>query len=247
MRQHIYTRFLTGCAIWCRVSKTEQETANQLEKLRQWAQRKGLEVTREYVFEVGTSYGSAKHRDMLTRALADARLGRFEAVLVWALDRVSREGVEATLAILRRFAGHGAAVWSLKEPWTDRDGRPEDGRAARRCTPGWRPGSPAVVSSGPGPGWSAVSRRACRSAGSQAQRIRSRGAAVDTWRGGSQNGPWQAKAGPVLVVLARRFCNRVVKKPGIALTGPPGPDIDQIARLQPVGHLLNEDAFRCAY
>ena len=40
-------------------------------------------------------------------------------VLVWALDRVSREGVEATLAIPRRFAGHGAAVWLLKEPWTE--------------------------------------------------------------------------------------------------------------------------------
>jgi hypothetical protein len=29
-----------------RVSKTEQETANQLDELRQWAQRKGFEVTR---------------------------------------------------------------------------------------------------------------------------------------------------------------------------------------------------------
>jgi DNA invertase Pin-like site-specific DNA recombinase len=65
------------------------------------------------------SNGSARHREMLGQALADARLGRFEVMLVWALDRVSREGVEATLAILRRFAGHGTAVWSLKEPWTE--------------------------------------------------------------------------------------------------------------------------------
>ena len=53
------------------------------------------------------SNGSARHREMLGQALADARLGRFEVMLVWALDRVSREAVEATLAILRRFAGHG--------------------------------------------------------------------------------------------------------------------------------------------
>jgi hypothetical protein len=65
------------------------------------------------------SNGSARHREMLSQAVADARLGRFEVMLVWALDRVSREGVEATLAILRRFAGHGTAVWSLKEPWTE--------------------------------------------------------------------------------------------------------------------------------
>ncbi len=25
----------------------------------------------------------------------------------------------ATLAILRQFVGHGTAVWSLKEPWTE--------------------------------------------------------------------------------------------------------------------------------
>jgi DNA invertase Pin-like site-specific DNA recombinase len=119
MLPHFYTGSVTTCAIWCRVSKTGQETANQLEELRQWAQRKGFEVTREYVFEVSASNGSARHREMLGQALADARLGRFEVMLVWALDRVSREGVEATLAILRRFAGHGTAVWSLKEPWTE--------------------------------------------------------------------------------------------------------------------------------
>jgi len=53
------------CAICCRVSKTEQETANQLEELRQWGQRKGFEVTREYVFEVSASNGSARHREVL--------------------------------------------------------------------------------------------------------------------------------------------------------------------------------------
>jgi len=110
---------MTRCAIWCRVSKSEQETANQQEELRQWAGRKGFEVAREYVFEVSASKGKAEHRDMLNRALTDARLGHFDVMLVWALDRVSREGVEATLAILRRFASHGTAVWSLKEPWTE--------------------------------------------------------------------------------------------------------------------------------
>lgn len=112
-------RNVTTCAIWCRVSKTEQETANQHEELLRWAQRKGLPVSREYVFEVSASKGKAEHREMLGRALADARLGHFDVLLVWALDRVSREGVEATLGTLRRFASHGTAVWSLKEPWTE--------------------------------------------------------------------------------------------------------------------------------
>jgi len=50
MRPHVYTGSVTTCVIWCRVSKTEQETANQLDELRQWAQRKGFEIAREYVF-----------------------------------------------------------------------------------------------------------------------------------------------------------------------------------------------------
>src|SRR5580692_4795686 len=78
MRPHVYTRSMTTCAIWCRVSKTEQDTANQLDELRQWAQRKGFEITSEYVFEVSASNGGAKHREMLGQALTDARLGHFE-------------------------------------------------------------------------------------------------------------------------------------------------------------------------
>jgi DNA invertase Pin-like site-specific DNA recombinase len=128
MRSHVNTGSVTTWAIWCRVSKTEQETANQLDELAAVAQRNGFEVTRGYVFEVTASNGSARHREMLGQALADARLGRFEVMLVW--DRVSREGVEATLAILRRFAGHGTAV-VVTQGTVDRDGGSEDDRAAR--------------------------------------------------------------------------------------------------------------------
>ncbi len=110
---------MTTCAIWCRVSKTEQETANQEAELRGWAACKGLEITREYVFEVSASNGNALHKETLNRAMADARLGHFDVLLVWALDRLTREGVEATLSLLRRFAGHGVAVWSRQESWTE--------------------------------------------------------------------------------------------------------------------------------
>ncbi len=40
-------------------------------------------------------------------------------MLVWALDRLSREGVEAMLGILRQFREQGAMVWSLRESWTE--------------------------------------------------------------------------------------------------------------------------------
>jgi putative DNA-invertase from lambdoid prophage Rac len=38
-------------------------------------------------------------------------------VLIWALDRLSRRGIEDTLSVLRRLAEHEADVWSLQEDW----------------------------------------------------------------------------------------------------------------------------------
>ena len=106
------------CAIWARVSTEEQESGNQLPELRQWAARRGLAVAAEYVID-GASAWKGEHRDQLAAALADARLGKFDVLLVWALDRIDREGVENTLGVLRRFHEAGAPVWSLKEPWAE--------------------------------------------------------------------------------------------------------------------------------
>jgi putative DNA-invertase from lambdoid prophage Rac len=105
-------------AIWARVSTDDQDTGNQLAELRAWAQRRGLDVVREYVLD-GASAWKGQHRDQLGQALADARTGGYDVLLCWALDRLSREGVEATLGLLRRFHAAGAPVWSLREPWTE--------------------------------------------------------------------------------------------------------------------------------
>jgi putative DNA-invertase from lambdoid prophage Rac len=106
------------CAIWARVSKDEQESGNQLAELREYAGRHGLGIVTEYVAD-GASAWTGAHREQLRQALDDARLGRYDVLLVWALDRLSREGVEATLGLLRRFREHGVMVWSLRESWTE--------------------------------------------------------------------------------------------------------------------------------
>jgi len=106
------------CALWARVSTDEQESGNQLTVLHAEAARRGLDVTAVYVLD-GLSAWTGAHRGQLSQALDDARAGEFEVLLVWALDRLSREGVEATLGLLRRFRDRGVAVWSLTEPWTE--------------------------------------------------------------------------------------------------------------------------------
>lgn len=105
-------------AIWARVSTDEQETGNQLDALHRWARNRGMEITpHQWVLE--ESAWNGKHRKALDEALAAARLKEFDVLLIWALDRISREGVEETLATLRRFRERGVMVWSLQEPWTE--------------------------------------------------------------------------------------------------------------------------------
>jgi len=113
------------CAIWARVSKDEQESGNQLGQLRAEAARRGLEVTAEYVLD-GLSAWTGAHREQLRQALDDARAGRYEILLVWALDRLERGGIEPTLRVMRQLRERGIQVVSLQEPWTDAGGEMQE-------------------------------------------------------------------------------------------------------------------------
>jgi DNA invertase Pin-like site-specific DNA recombinase len=48
--------------------------------------------------------------------LADAHRRKFDLVLVWALDRLTREGMVATVGYLQRLAAAGVAFHSYSEP-----------------------------------------------------------------------------------------------------------------------------------
>lgn len=120
---------MTKAAIWARVSTSEQETDNQLIVLRAWAKRRGLEVVREFATEdSGWMQGNGPKGKEFEAARAEmingARLGHYQVVLIWALDRISRRGPEDTLATLRRLAEYDTDVWSHEEDWL-RTGSPE--------------------------------------------------------------------------------------------------------------------------
>ena len=109
------------CALWARVSTDEQESGNQLAALRAEAARRGLEVTAEYVLD-GLSAWTGAHRAQLRQALDDARAAHYEVLLVWALDRLERGGIEPTLRVMRQLRERGIQVVSLQEPWTGASG-----------------------------------------------------------------------------------------------------------------------------
>jgi DNA invertase Pin-like site-specific DNA recombinase len=75
-------------AIYARVSTSDQSCEMQLHELRQYVAKRGWGVFQEYV-DTGFS-GAAASRPRLDQLLRDARLRKFEAVLVWKLDRWGR-------------------------------------------------------------------------------------------------------------------------------------------------------------
>ena len=52
----------------------------------------------------------------------DARKRKFESVLVWALDWLSREGPLAILSLINRLKICGVRVLSYQETWTEAPG-----------------------------------------------------------------------------------------------------------------------------
>jgi DNA invertase Pin-like site-specific DNA recombinase len=56
----------------------------------------GFDVVAEYVLD-GASAWKSEHWQVLSQALADARIGKYDVLLCRALDRVSCEDVGVTL------------------------------------------------------------------------------------------------------------------------------------------------------
>lgn len=108
------------CAVWVRVSDIrDQQTANQEPDIARLTAHRGYtEVARYTVRDSGWEPGPEYKRE-LARLLADAHAGRFRVVVVWAADRLSREGIEPLLRIVRTLRQSGVAVVSVQEPWLD--------------------------------------------------------------------------------------------------------------------------------
>jgi len=109
-------------ALYLRVSTTEQNVDNQLPALEAYAKSRDWEVAATY--SENESAWKAGHQKELARLVADCRNGRHKVdiVLVWALDRLSREGAAAILNLVDTFKVYGVKVVSLQESWTEAPG-----------------------------------------------------------------------------------------------------------------------------
>jgi DNA invertase Pin-like site-specific DNA recombinase len=103
-------------AIYARVSTEKQDNENQLVQLREFATKQGWNVFSEYV---DRESGSRSDRAEFQRMFADASKRKFDLVLFWALDRLSREGVLQTLQHLNRLENYGVGFRSFTEQYFD--------------------------------------------------------------------------------------------------------------------------------
>ncbi len=105
-------------AIYARVSTKDkgQEVENQLRHLREFAALQGWTVYREYIdHETGKNDDRAEFQAMFR----DASQRKFDVLLFWALDRLSREGVLETLQHLNRLTSYGVGYRSFTEQYFD--------------------------------------------------------------------------------------------------------------------------------
>ncbi len=114
-------------AIWLRVSTTEQDESNQLPALERFAAHHGHEITTTYELEESAwNGGNGVYKTTLQRALDDAWQGKFSVIIVWALDRLTRDGAEGALRIIRMFRERGCTVVSVQESWLNGSAEVQD-------------------------------------------------------------------------------------------------------------------------
>jgi len=103
-------------ALYARVSTEEQDYESQISQLKSFQKLQSYDLVSVYVDKMS---GGSSNRPDFQRMLRDARLRKFDMLLVTSLDRFSREGIVNTLTYLKRLKKYGVALKSIRESWCD--------------------------------------------------------------------------------------------------------------------------------
>jgi len=87
------------CALYCRVSTTDQHCDLQLRELREYIDRRDWKSGGEYI-DTGFS-GAKASRPALDRLMADAAKRKFDCVAVWKLDRFGKSVLNLSQQLAR--------------------------------------------------------------------------------------------------------------------------------------------------
>lgn len=106
-------------AIYARVSKQEediQDPMNQIRPLKKYCDAMGYTIVEEYVDRVS---GGDSNRPQFKKMLNKVRQRHIDIIVIWALDRFSRESTTNTLSYIKQLDHYKVALKSMQEPWLD--------------------------------------------------------------------------------------------------------------------------------
>lgn len=104
-------------AAYLRVSSQEQDYSNQLQPVKDWCSAHWWPEPE--IYAENESAWRSGHQKELSRILNDVRSGRrrFDYLVVFALDRLTRGGISECLQLVHSFELSGCKVVSVKESW----------------------------------------------------------------------------------------------------------------------------------
>lgn len=113
-------------AAYLRVSTSEQSADNQLPAILDYCKAHWWSIPELY--QENESAWKAGHQRELARLLRELRTGRrrYDYLIVFALDRLTRGGIRAIFPLLDSFENLGCKVVSIKENWIPESGPMRD-------------------------------------------------------------------------------------------------------------------------
>lgn len=112
---------ITQVAIYTRLSPNpiKDDTENQERDLLEYCYKQGYNMVQHYrdIYMSGSRKGG--DRPAFKQMMLDARQRKFDLLLFWSLDRLSREGVAETLGYLKSLHEYGVNYRSYTEQWLD--------------------------------------------------------------------------------------------------------------------------------
>lgn len=110
-------------ALYARVSKDEdykddryQDPENQLQILRQYCASREWEIVAEYV---DRQSGADPNRPEFRKMMREYWEKGYKAIVVWKLDRFSREPMFVTMGYIEQLKRHNIGLISVTESWLD--------------------------------------------------------------------------------------------------------------------------------
>jgi putative DNA-invertase from lambdoid prophage Rac len=103
--------------IYARVSTREQDNDNQLRPLKAFAASRAWDIAG--IYQEKESAWREGQQQQLEALRSAARQRKFDIVLIWALDRLTRQGPAAVLNLVAEFKNYGVKVISYQESWTE--------------------------------------------------------------------------------------------------------------------------------